>query len=141
LFKEYNNNYKNLTEDSNIGVNKDKKFMAIFDQNVSNKNIDKINNIFDESNSFKSSFWNINFNKMNKEEISRYNKTNGFLYSAYRKPKKKASEIKLNKRGIVDKELQYKKNPLLRYMYIQNSNVDNQRNNKKFCLTDKNLSS
>ena len=141
LFKEYNNNYKNLTEDSNIGVNKDKKFMAIFDQNIGNKNIDKINNIFDESNSFKSSFWGMNFNKINKEEISKYNKTNGFLYSAYRKPKKKGSEIKLNKRGIFDKELQYKKNPLLRYMYIQNSNADNQRNNTKFCLTDKNLSS
>ena len=141
LFKEYNNNYKNLTEDSNIGVNKDKKFMAIFDQNIGNKNIDKINNIFDESNSFKSSFWGMNFNKINKEEISKYNKTNGFLYSAYRKPKKKGSEIKLNKRGIFDKELQYKKNPLLRYMYIQNSNADNQRNNIKFCLTDKNLSS
>ena len=141
LFKEYNNNYKNLTEDSNIGVNKDKKFMAIFDQNIGNKNIDKINNIFDESNSFKSSFWGMNFNKINKEEISKYNKTNGFLYSAYRKPKKKGSEIKLNKRGIFDKELQYKKNPLLRYMYIQNSNAENQRNNTKFCLTDKNLSS
>ena len=141
LFKEYNNNYKNLTEDSNIDLNKDKKFMAIFDKNVSNKNIDKINNIFDESNSFKSSFWGINFNKMNKEEISKYNKTNGFLYSAYHKPKKKVSEIKLNKRGIFDKELQYKKNPLLRYMYIQNSNAENQRNNTKFCLTDKNLSS
>ena len=141
LFKEYNNNYKNLTEDSNIGVNKDKKFMAIFDQNIGNKNIDKRNNIFDESNSFKSSFWGMNFNKINKEEISKYNKTNGFLYSAYRKPKKKGSEIKLNKRGIFDKELQYKKNPLLRYMYIQNSNADNQRNNTKFCLTDKNLSS
>ena len=141
LFKEYNNNYKNLTEDSNIGVNKDKKFMAIFDQNIGNKNIDKINNIFDESNSFKSSFWGMNFNKINKEEISKYNKTNGFLYSAYRKPKKKGGEIKLNKRGIFDKELQYKKNPLLRYMYIQNSNADNQRNNIKFCLTDKNLSS
>ena len=141
LFKEYNNNYKNLTEDSNIGVNKDKKFMAIFDQNIGNKNIDKRNNIFDESNSFKSSFWGMNFNKINKEEISKYNKTNGFLYSAYRKPKKKGSEIKLNKRGIFDKELQYKKNPLLRYMYIQNSNADNQRNNIKFCLTDKNLSS
>lgn len=141
LFKEYNNNYKNLTEDSNIDLNKDKKFMAIFDKNVSNKNIDKINNIFDESNSFKSSFWGINFNKMNKEEISKYNKTNGFLYSAYHKPKKKVSEIKLNKRGIFDKELQYKKNPLLRYMYIQNSNANNQRNNTKFCLTDKNLSS
>jgi len=141
LFKEYNNNYKNLTEDSNIDLNKDKKFMAIFDKNVSNKNIDKINNIFNESNSFKSSFWGINFNKMNKEEISKYNKTNGFLYSAYHKPKKKVSEIKLNKRGIFDKELQYKKNPLLRYMYIQNSNANNQRNNTKFCLTDKNLSS
>ena len=141
LFKEYNNNYKNLTEDSNIGVNKDKKFMAIFDQNIGNKNIDKRNNIFDESNSFKSSFWGMNFNKINKEEISKYNKTNGFLYSAYRKPKKKGSEIKLNKRGIFDKELQYKKNPLLRYMYIQNSNAENQRNNTKFCLTDKNLSS
>ena len=141
LFKEYNNNYKNLTEDSNIDLNKDKKFMAIFDKNVSNKNIDKINNIFDESNSFKSSFWGINFNKMNKEEISKYNKTNGFLYSAYHKPKKKVSEIKLNKRGIFDKELQYKKNQLLRYIYIQNSNAENQRNNTKFCLTDKNLSS
>ena len=141
LFKEYNNNYKNLTEDSNIGVNKDKKFMAIFDQNIGNKNIDKINNIFDESNSFKSSFWGMNFNKINKEEISKYNKTNGFLYSAYRKPKKKGSEIKLNKRGIFDKELQYKKNPLLRYMYIQSSNTDNQRNHTQFCLTDKNLSS
>ena len=38
LFKEYNNNYKNLTEDSNIGVNKDKNFMAIFDQIIGNKN-------------------------------------------------------------------------------------------------------
>ena len=141
LFKEYNNNYKNLTEDSNIGVNKDKKFMAIFDQNIGNKNIDKINNIFDESNSFKSSFWGMNFNKMNKEQISKYNKTNGFLYSNYRRSKKKGSEIKLNKRGIFDKELQYKKNPLLRYMYIQSSNTDNQRNHTKFCLTDKNLSS
>jgi len=141
LFKEYNNNYKNLTEDSNFGVNKDKKLMAIFDQNVSNKNLDKINNIFDESNSFKTSFWGMNFNKINKEEVSKFSKTNGFLYSANRKPKKKVSEIKLNKKGIFDKELHYKKNPLLRYMYIQNSNADNQRNNTKFCLTDKNLSS
>ena len=121
------NNYRNITEDSNYGINKEKKFLPIFDNKINNK----INNIVknDESNSFKSSFWGINFTNnniiKNKEDNSNFNKTNGFLYSANsfynnKKIKKKAKEIKLNKRGIFGEEMQIKKSPLHRFMYIQN---------------------
>ena len=145
------NNYRNITEDSNYIINKEKKFMPIFDSNSNINN--KINNIFknDDSNSFKSSFWGMNFNnnnlKKNKDEISNFSKTNGFLYSAHsfyknKKPKKKVKDIKLNKRGIFGEDLQHKKSPLLRYMYIQNMRSENKRNNmNKNCLTDKNFSS
>ena len=51
-------------------------------------------------------------------------------------------DIKLSKRGIFGEDLQYKKSPLLRYMYIQNMKSENKRNNmNKNCLTDKNFSS
>ena len=146
-YKPYTN-YRNITEDSNYLVNKEKKFMPIFDNNINNK----FNSIFknDDSNSFKSSFWGVNFNNnnliKNKDDNSNANKTNGFLYSASsfyknKKPKKKVKEIKLNKRGIFGEDLQYKKSPLLRYMYIQNMKSENKRNNMKNCLTDKNFSS
>lgn len=149
-YKPYNN-YRNITEDSNYIINKEKKFMPIFDNNNTNIN-NKIHKIFknDESNSFKSSFWGINFNnlKKNKEDNSRFSKTNGFLYSAHsfyksKKPKKKImKDIKLSKRGIFGEDLHYKKSPLLRYMYIQNMKSENKRNNmNKNCLTDKNFSS
>jgi len=142
------NNYRNITEDSNYGINKEKKFLPIFDNKINNK----INNIVknDESNSFKSSFWGINFTNnniiKNKEDNSNFNKTNGFLYSANsfynnKKIKKKAKEIKLNKRGIFGEEMQIKKSPLHRFMYIQNIKSDNKRNNSKNLFTDKNLSS
>jgi len=146
-YKPYTN-YKNITEDSNYLVNKEKKFMPIFDNNINNK----FNSIFknDDSNSFKSSFWGVNFNNnnliKNKDDNSNANKTNGFLYSASsfyknKKPKKKVKEIKINKRGIFGEDLQYKKSPLLRYMYIQNMKSENKRNDMKNCLTDKNFSS
>ena len=149
-YKPYNN-YRNITEDSNYIINKEKKFMPIFDNNNTNIN-NKIHKIFknDESNSFKSSFWGINFNnlKKNKDDNSHFSKTNGFLYSAHsfyksKKPKKKLmKDIKLSKRGIFAEDLQYKKSPLLRYMYIQNMKSENKRNNmNKNCLTDKNFSS
>ena len=141
------NNYRNITEDSNFGNKKEQKFLPIFDKNNNNK----LNNIFknDDSNPFKSSFWGINFNNnnlKNKEDNSKYNKTNGFLFSAssfYKNKivKKKGKEIKLNKRGIFGEELQYKKSPLLRYMYIQNLKSENNRNNSNNLFTDKNLSS
>ena len=138
-------NIRNITEDSNFGNNKEKRFLPIFDNNINNK----INNILknDDSNSFKSSFWGMNFNiKKNKEDISRFNNTNGFLYSANgfgknKKMKKKVKEINLNKRGIFGEELQYKKSPLLRYMYIQNLKSENNRNNSNNLFTEKNLSS
>ncbi len=146
-YKPYTN-YRNITEDSNYLVNKEKKFMPIFDNNINNK----FNSIFknDDSNSFKSSFWGVNFNNnnliKNKDDNSNANKTNGFLYSASsfyknKKPKKKVKEIKINKRGIFGEDLQYKKSPLLRYMYIQNMKSENKRNDMKNCLTDKNFSS
>ena len=149
-YKPYNN-YRNITEDSNYIINKEKKFMPIFDNNNTNIN-NKIHKIFknDESNSFKSSFWGINFNnlKKNKDDNSHFSKTNGFLYSAHsfyksKKPKKKLmKDIKLSKRGIFGEDLHYKKSPLLRYMYIQNMKSENKRNNmNKNCLTDKNFSS
>ena len=142
------NNYRNITEDSNYGINKEKKFLPIFDNKINNK----INNIIknDESNSFKSSFWGFNFTNnnivKNKEDNSNFNKTNGFLYSANsfynnNKIKKKAKEIKLNKRGIFGEEMQIKKSPLHRFMYIQNIKSENKRNNSKNLFTDKNLSS
>ena len=140
------NNYRNITEDSNFRNNKEKKFLPIFENNMNNK----LNNIFknDDSNSFKSSFWGINFNNniKTKEDNSKFNKTNGFLCSAnsfYKNKivKKKGKEIKLNKRGIFGEDLQYKKSPLLRYMYIQNLKSENNRNNSNNLFTDNNLSS
>ena len=121
------NNYRNITEDSNYIINKEKKFMPIFDSNSNINN--KINNIFknDDSNSFKSSFWGMNFNnnnlKKNKDENSNFSKTNGFLYSAHsfyknKKSKKKVKDIKLNKRGIFGEDLQHKKSPLLIHFYF-----------------------
>ena len=136
-------NCRNITEDSNFGNNKDKKFLPIFDNNI--------NSIFksDDSNSFKSSFWGNNYNnnqKQNKTNNSKFNKTNLFLYptsSFYKnkKNKKKVKEIKLNKRGIFGEDLQMKKSPLLRYMYIQNLQSENNRNSSNYFFTEKNLSS
>jgi hypothetical protein len=136
-------NCRNITEDSNFGNNKDKKFLPIFDNNI--------NSIFksDDSNSFKSSFWGNNYNnnqKQNKTNNSKFNKTNLFLYpttSFYKnkKIKKKVKEIKLNKRGIFGEDLQMKKSPLLRYMYIQNLQSENNRNSSNYFFTEKNLSS
>ena len=142
------NNYRNiLTEDSNFGNSREKKFLPIFDNNNINN---KINNILknDESSSFKSSFWGMHFqnnNKKNIEDNSKFNRTNGFLYSTSsfsknKRMKKKVKEIKLNKRGILGEELKYKKSPLLRYMYIQNLKSENNRNYTNL-FTEKNLSS
>ena len=97
LFKYYNINARNITEDSNNINNSNKKFMPIFDSNLNSK----VNSLLDESNSIKSSFWCSNFN--NKKDYSQFNKTNGFIYSSYnnnKKLKKKSSEIKLKKRSI-----------------------------------------
>ena len=135
-------NCRNITEDSNFGNNKDKKFLPIFDNNI--------NSIFksDDSNSFKSSFWGNNYNnnqKQNKADNSKFNKTNLFLYPTAsfknKKNKKKTKEIKLNKRGIFGEDLQMKKSPLLRYMYMQNLQSENNRNSSNYCFTEKNLSS
>ena len=135
-------NIRNITEDSNYG-NKEKKFLPIFDNNIGNifKN--------DDSKSFKSSFWGMNFNNnqiQNKNDNSNYNKTNLFLYSSNnfhknKKTKKKVKDIKLNKRGIFGEDLYLKKSPLLRYMYIQNLQSENNRNTLNNLLTEKNLSS
>ena len=132
-------NYRNITEDSNYGNNNEKKFLPIFENRINNKKID-------ESSSFKSSFWG-HFNNniiKNTEDNSKFNKTNGFLYNSFnknKKIKKKGKDIKLNKRGIFGEELQYKKSPLLRFMYIQNIKSENKRNNSKNLFTEKNLSS
>ena len=144
LYNQNYNNFRNITEDSNYNMNKENKFMKILENN-------KINKMFvnEDSNSFKSSFWGLNFNNnnnlvKNKEEKEKlnYNKTNGFLCSAKnlnrnKKEKKIMSEIKLNKRGILGEKFKYRKSPLLRFMYIQNIKSENQRNN---FLNNKNFS-
>ena len=142
LFKYYNNNVRNITEDSNKIINSNQKFMPLFDNNLNSKVNSNINNLFDESNSIKSSFWGSNFNNI--KDNSKFNKTNGFLHSSYNNNKKlkKSSEIKLKKRGIFFEELKYNKSSLRRYMYIQSMKSENKRNiNVNNCLTEKNFSS
>jgi hypothetical protein len=138
LFNHYNINARNITEDSNNINNSNKKFMPIFDFNLNSK----VNSLLDESNSIKSSFWGSKFN--NKKDNSKFNKTNGFLYSSYnnnKKLKKKSSEINLKKRAIFLEEIKYSRSSLKRNMFIQNIKSENKRNNVNKCLTDKNFSS
>jgi hypothetical protein len=138
LFKLYNSNARNITEDSNNIINSNKKFMPSFDINLNSK----INSLLDESNSIKSSFWGSKFN--NKKDNSKFNKTNGFLYSSYnnnKKLKKKSSEINLKKRAIFLEEIKYSRSSLKRNMFIQSIKSENKRNNVNNYLTDKNFSS
>ena len=137
LFKHYNNNARNITEDSNKIIT-NKKFIPIFGNTLNSK----VNSLFDESNSIKSSFWSSNFN--NKKDNSKINKTNGFLYSSFNNNKtnnKKSSEIKLKKRGIILEELKYSKSSLKRNMFIHSVKSENKMNILNNCLTDKNFSS
>ena len=137
LFKHYNNNARNITEDSNNIINSNKKFMPIFDINLNSK----VSSLLDESNSIKSSFWGSNFK--NKKDNSKFNKTNGFLYSSYNNNslKKKSLQKNFKKRGIFLEEQKYSKSSLKRNMFIQSIKSENKRNNVNNYLTDKNFSS
>ena len=145
----YFNNKRNMTEVSNIKKNLKNNFIPNFDKNMGKK----INNIYynnNGSNSLRSSIWGINFSNnnliKNKEDISNYNKTNGFLYSSKssvrnQKGKRKNSEIRLIKRGIFGERIQNGKSPLLRFMFFQNIKNENNRNNVNNVIVDKNFSS